>query len=230
MRGRRVTLRPVLPEEATLIHQWNQTVVQDSAAQASISGDLTAATESIREALLAKTRNTLMILAPTGEPIGLVEWAWIGGPRVRTADIGVTIGVPQLWNLGHGADAIDTLIAHLFLQENAHRVQFAVSLSNARMVSSLARPGGPVLEGVRREAGYLDGRHEDLLLFGILRREFDQVLPQAPDLKKRVAGREQLHRDGRLQMRRHLTNTEDSSVHHMMAAVTEPIMEELNRL
>jgi RimJ/RimL family protein N-acetyltransferase len=202
-----------------MILGWYRDVASDISAQASRSANTAASASALQNALENSPLQMLMIVAPDGEPVGLVEWNWLGGPQVRAAEIGVVIGVPGLWNLGFGGDAYDTLVSHLFLHENAHRVQFAVASTNARMVSSLARFGGPVLEGIRREAAYVDGQYDDLLLYGILRSEFDDIIPLAPDLESRISARRELKLAGAQRLRKHLESTQDSAVQHVLNGV-----------
>lgn len=219
MRGRRVSLRPVTGGDAELIHQWVGELAMDASSAASYAGTLATSPESLRRELEQGTTPMLMIVGPKGDPVGVMEWRWVGSPRARTAEIGVSVGMPQLWNLGYGADAYDTLLAYLFLAENAHRVQFSVAKSNVRMLGSLARYGAPVLEGIRRESSYLDGVYEDVLDFGILRSEFDHVLSVAPDLAGRVQARLDLQQAGGQMVRKHLIDSADSSIQHLLTGV-----------
>jgi RimJ/RimL family protein N-acetyltransferase len=202
-----------------MILGWYRDVASDISGQASRGADPAASVSGLQKALENSERQMLMIVSPEGDPVGLVEWNWLGGPQVRAAEIGIVIGIPGLWNLGFGGDAYDTLISHLFLSENAHRVQFAVASTNARMVTSLARLGGPVLEGIRREAAYVDGQYDDLLLFGILRSEFDDIVPLAPDLESRISARRELKLAGAQRLRKHLQSTQDSAVQHLLTGV-----------
>ena len=226
MKGRRVSLRPVSAHDAALIHQWTARVVEDPSAAASFSGSLSQSVTHLEDALRDGEQTMLMILTPSEEPVGVLEWHWIGRPQVRMAEIGVSVGVPELWNLGYGADGFDALIAHLFLAENAHRVQFSVGRSNVRMLQSLTRRGGPVLEGIRREAAYLDGQYDDVLYFGILRHEFDQILEVAPDLAARIDQRRELIDTAQQLVRAHLESTGDSAVQHVITGVIpDPLAE-----
>lgn len=230
MKGRRITLRPVTAQDASLIHQWTARVVEDPSAAASFAGSLSQSVTHLEDALRDGEQTMLIILTPAKEPVGVLEWHWIGRPPVRTAEIGVSVGIPELWNLGYGADGFDALISHLFLSENAHRVQFSVSKSNVRMLQSLARPGGPVLEGIRREAAYLDGQYDDVLYFGILRHEFDQVLEVAPDLAARIDQRRELIDAAHQLVQTHLESTGDSAVQHLITGIVpDPLAERTGR-
>lgn len=226
MKGRRVNLRPVEPEDAALIHGWTTSVVQDPSATASFHGLLSQSVRKLEDALRSGDQTMLMILDSKHKPVGVLEWHWVGSSSVRTAEIGVSVGIPALWNLGYGADGIDTLIAHLFLAENAHRVQFSVSMSNIRMLKLLTIPGGPVLEGIRREACYIDGKYEDVVYFGVLRQEFDQALVLAPDLEERVKQREELTDIARQMVQTHLKSTGDSAVQHLITGVIPDFLAE----
>ena len=219
MKGRRVRLRPITPDDAAAIVAWTEDLQDDASAAAAVAGSLTQSVTTLERELGDGSQTMMMILDPKDEPVGILEWHWVGGLAVRSAEVGVTVGVPGLWTLGYGADAFDTLMSHLFLVENAHRVQFSVRASNLRMIKALTTLGAPVLEGIRREAAYVDGEYDDILLFSILRREFDDVLEVAPDLAERLARRRALQDESRRLLRDHLSATGDSAVQHLVSGV-----------
>ncbi|GLV93834.1 MULTISPECIES: GNAT family N-acetyltransferase [Streptomyces] len=85
--------------------------------------------------------------------------------------LGGAIGDRELWRRGLGAEAFDLLIDHLFHARNAHRVQFTTALYN-KNVLRLVTGVGFTLEGILREYFYLDGRHHDGAVWGLLRHEY----------------------------------------------------------
>jgi RimJ/RimL family protein N-acetyltransferase len=100
--------------------------------------------------------------------IGLHE----GSPEHRTANLGIMIGEKDYWSKGYGADAIRTVLRLAFEQMNLHRVELGTFDFNDR-AQACYRKCGFVEEGRRREDRYIDGQYHDLIIMGILRREWE---------------------------------------------------------
>ena len=106
------------------------------------------------------------------------EWRHIGScgfvevdPRVRNAEIGITIGDKSCWDQGYGSDAMRVLLQHAFKTLNLRRVQLRVFESNARAIHVYQNLGFQE-EGKLRQAHYHAGRYEDVHIMGLLREEW----------------------------------------------------------
>jgi diamine N-acetyltransferase len=106
------------------------------------------------------------------------EWRHIGScgfigidPRVRCAEIGITIGDKSFWDQGYGSDSLRVLLRHSFDTLNMHRVQLRVFESNQRAIH-VYRNLGFQEEGRMRQAHYHAGQYEDVLIMGLLREEW----------------------------------------------------------
>jgi diamine N-acetyltransferase len=107
------------------------------------------------------------------------KWEHIGGAgyhfldqRNRLAECGLFIGPRRCWSRGYGRDALLTLLRYGFETLNLNRVQLQVMEFNRRAIR-LYEKVGFVREGARREAHFHRGRYWDMLLFSILRREWE---------------------------------------------------------
>ncbi len=119
------------------------------------------------------TPNRLHFVIETKEdprPIGVISLESINW-RDRKAEVGVFIGDPEYWGKGYGTDAMSVLLDVGFRWYNLHRIYLYVIASNARAIRSYEKAGFQH-EGRMREAAYINGRFEDLLLLSILEQEY----------------------------------------------------------
>jgi RimJ/RimL family protein N-acetyltransferase len=93
-------------------------------------------------------------------------------PEHRRAYLGIAIGEKEYWSKGYGTDTVRTLLRFAFQQMNLNRVELGTFDFNER-AQACYRKCGFVEEGRRREDRYIDGRYCDLLIMGILRREWE---------------------------------------------------------
>ena len=71
-------------------------------------------------------------------------------PITRAASLGISIGEPDCWNRGYGAEAIGLMLDWAFLELNLHRVWLHVYANNPRGIACYEKVGF-VREGVLRE-------------------------------------------------------------------------------
>lgn len=113
-------------------------------------------------------------------PYSLWTWnhGWIGNVRLhqidrvqRSAELGIMIGVKEMWSRGLATEACTVLLDHAFGRLNLNRVGIGVVSENAAGVA-LWRKLGFVEEGRLREAFWVDGRPCDAIRMGLLQREW----------------------------------------------------------
>ena len=103
--------------------------------------------------------------------IGLVDLDSI----VWTSGVGwlaIGIGEPLYRGQGYGSEAMALLLRFAFHELNLHRVQLTVFSYNLRAIHLYERLGF-VREGVMREFLYRDRQRFDVLLYGLLAREWE---------------------------------------------------------
>jgi RimJ/RimL family protein N-acetyltransferase len=91
------------------------------------------------------------------------------------AEISIMIGEKQYWGKGFAADAISVMIEFAFNRMNLHRVYLHVNEANTGGIRCYEKAGF-IREGVLREAQYFDGKYSNIIVMGILREEFEQIL------------------------------------------------------
>ncbi len=87
----------------------------------------------------------------------------------------IAIGAREHWEQGYGTEAARLALTFAFAELNMHRVQATVFSYNRRSMAMFERLGFR-REGVYREFIHRDGERYDMLLYGILRREFERPL------------------------------------------------------
>lgn len=92
-----------------------------------------------------------------------------------TAWLGIAIGDPANRRLGYGTEALRLVLNYGFRELNLHRVQLTVFSYNQPAIRLYERLGF-VREGVQREALRRDDQRYDVLLYGLLRHEWNDAL------------------------------------------------------
>lgn len=89
-----------------------------------------------------------------------------------TAWLAIGIGNANMRNQGYGTEAMTLLLDFAFRELNLHRIQLSVFANNPRAIRVYENLGFQ-REGVFREFLHRDGQRYDMLLYGILRREWE---------------------------------------------------------
>lgn len=92
-------------------------------------------------------------------------------PIHQTAEFSILLGDASQWGKGYGLEAARLLIGHGFSALNLRRVHCGTFATNAGF-RKLATALGMREEGLRRAAVFKDGRHLDVVEFGLFREEF----------------------------------------------------------
>lgn len=223
MLERKTCLRAAGSADAALVASL--TTQSEDASRIGLRGATADDERGLREAIASGSVSYLIVTTLEGDPIGLVEWRWVGQRVARCAHIGIMITDPELWSLGYGAEAIDNAIEELFYTHDVHRVEFLTAMSNHRVASLLARGQGPVIDGILRDYFYADGQFEDAIVWSILREEFDAASLQLADRNgRRQQRRDQVERTSR-RIASYLAQEEASAVQGLLrqrSAAAEP--------
>jgi UDP-4-amino-4,6-dideoxy-N-acetyl-beta-L-altrosamine N-acetyltransferase len=105
-----------------------------------------------------------------GQHVGGGGFCSIDG-RHRRAEVGLFIGIPDLWDQGLGGDTLRTLLRYGFEQLNLNRIHLRVFAENTRAVH-LYEGLGFQHEGRWRQAEFRHGRYHDMLWMSMLRQEW----------------------------------------------------------
>ncbi|MBU0558943.1 MAG: GNAT family N-acetyltransferase [Bacteroidetes bacterium] len=88
----------------------------------------------------------------------------------RKAELSIMI-LPEFQNKGFAGEAIERIIDYAFHTMNLHRLEAEVIKAN-KPSSRLVEKFGFKLEGTLREAKYVNGNYDDILVYGLLKPEW----------------------------------------------------------
>ncbi len=169
LRGERIILRAIEREDLPNYVQWfnDPVVLEYFGAHLPLS---LAQEEGWYENMLRDSSVCNFAVEFEGQHIGGGGFSSIDG-RHRNAEVGLFIGVPELWDQGLGRDALETLIRFGFQQLNLHRIYLRVFVENKRAVHMYEKVGFRQ-EGRWRQAEFRHGRYHDTLWMSILHDEW----------------------------------------------------------
>jgi diamine N-acetyltransferase len=178
--GNLVRLRPPEREDCPLFVSWLKNPVLRQYITIRYISD--ALEERWFEGLLTDTsRNPpgrlhfVIELLSSAQPVGVVAFDDINW-RDRDAELGIIIGDPEFWGQGYGTDALHTMLEVGFSWYNLHRVHLYAVHDNVRAVRIYEKCGF-CHEGRLRDAIFINGQYQDLLLMSILENELKDVRP-----------------------------------------------------
>jgi RimJ/RimL family protein N-acetyltransferase len=94
------------------------------------------------------------------------------GFRCRSARFGIVIGIKEHWGKGIGTTVTRMMLGHAFDTLNMNRVWLHVYEYNPRGVHVYEKIGFQT-EGRLRQETYRDGRYWDVIVMGLLRKEWE---------------------------------------------------------
>ena len=172
LRGERVYLRPLEPEDAETVHRWYEdTRIQTLMGDPPLS--LAGRRQRYEDAVKgdgADVFRFVICLLDDDRAIGRIDVFEIDRQNGSCA-FGITIGDPDLWGQGLGTDAVNALIDFAFGQLRMERVWLDTDDHNER-AQAVYLKAGFTLEGRFRRAFYQDGRWSDDLRMAMLREEW----------------------------------------------------------
>ena len=168
LRGERVYLRPLEPEDAHLVSGW---YADDRVRR--LMGDLPISRARRRqryeEAVAGDDGDVYRFVICQLEddiPVGRTDIFAIDNVNGSCA-FGITIGEPARWGQGLGTDAVHAVLDFCFGELRMERVWLDTDAENHRAQAAY-RKAGFTLEGRQRRAVVKDGRIGDLLLYARL--------------------------------------------------------------
>lgn len=95
----------------------------------------------------------------------------------RSAEFAILIGEKKYWGRGYSKEAAYLIVNHGFQEINLHRIHCGTSAKNIPM-QKLANFLGMTEEGRRREAMFKHKRFVDMIVYGLLSKEFFKRFPE----------------------------------------------------
>lgn len=169
LQGERIILRAIEREDLPNYVQWFNAPVVLEYFGAYLPLSL-AQEEGWYEKMLQDSSVCNFAVEFEGQHIGGGGFGRIDG-RHRNAEVGLFVGVPELWDQGLGRDVLETLIRFGFQQLNLHRIYLRVFAENKRGVHMYEKVGFRH-EGRWRQAEFRHGGYHDTLWMSILHDEW----------------------------------------------------------
>jgi RimJ/RimL family protein N-acetyltransferase len=91
-----------------------------------------------------------------------------------SAVLQIRIGDPEYLSKGYGSEAVSLLLKFGFEELKLNRIELEVFVDNERAVKSYKK-NGFVEEGIKRQAGFVQGKRKDIMMMSILKSEFDAL-------------------------------------------------------
>lgn len=166
--GEKVCLAPLLKEDAPFVFNWLNTP-----ALAYLNGPYRPTDQMSFDAWfngIGNDRTKVMFAIRKQGDLRLLGYVQITNiqPMFRTCEMGIVIGDPRDRGQGCGQEALALALHHCWNDLNLHRVTLWVVGDNPLAVHAYLKVGFAE-EGRMREAAYVNGRHVDVLVMGILR-------------------------------------------------------------
>ncbi len=169
-KGKQIFLSPFLKEDRLILFEWinNKELVEFNSVYKPVSRE---SHDSWFENLpLRKDAVIFGVRTLFDEKlIGSCQLSSINNVT-RNAELQIRIGDFSMMNKGLGTEAVKLLLDYGFNKLNLKRIYLHVFATNERAINAYKKCGFRK-EGVLREAAYINGRHIDANIMGILKRE-----------------------------------------------------------
>ena len=166
MRGARILLRPVGPEDADELEE----ILREPEVFRWWAG-YEADAKRVREEIFEDPDAVSYAIEADGELIGLIQYQEENAPDYRHA--GIDIFLATAWQgQGLGSEALRVLARHLFDERGHHRLTIDPAAANERAVRAYERVGFRTVGVMREYERGPDGTWHDGLLMDLLAGEF----------------------------------------------------------
>ena len=174
LHGERVQLTALNREDAHIIAGWEQDteflrMLDASPAQPRGIDEIMRWMENGQ-----KARNNFLFGVRTTAISELIGWIELDGIQWThgSAGVGIAIGNRDYWGQGYGSEAMVLILQFAFHELNLHSIHLTAFAYNTRAIALYERLGFR-REGAYREYLHRDGQRYDMLIYGILRREWE---------------------------------------------------------
>ena len=174
LHGERVQLTALNREDAHIIAGWEQDteflrMLDASPAQPRGIDEIMRWMENGQ-----KGRNNFLFGVRTTAISELIGWIELDGIQWThgSAGVGIAIGNRDYWGQGYGSEAMVLILQFAFHELNLHSIHLTAFAYNTRAIALYERLGFR-REGAYREYLHRDGQRYDMLIYGILRREWE---------------------------------------------------------
>ncbi|MEB3177974.1 MAG: GNAT family protein [Nostocaceae cyanobacterium] len=174
--GKLVRLAAPKPEDNEQFAKWSENDEYLRIMDNDPAKPITTETWAQFEAQITATPNAFLFHLRTiadDKMIGIVGLHGIQWTH-QIASMGIAIGNPEYWGKGYGTDALQLILGYAFRELNLYRVGSSTIGYNIRSIKAHTKVGF-CQEGVQRSFIQREGQRFDVIHFGILRPEWEQL-------------------------------------------------------
>mgnify|MGYP000860378491 CR=1 FL=1 len=147
--GEKVTLRPLLPQDAAAIVSYASDPRLRELVDGSYPSSMAECSPWLSSLKSDRNHKHFAIVAPDGRFIGDIELDSISWRR-REGELRICICDPDYWNRGLGTDAVATLAVYAFTQLNLRLIYLRVYTDNHRAIRCYEKVGFRTVGWLRR--------------------------------------------------------------------------------
>lgn len=167
--GKKINIRPVAENDLIKIHEWSNNqfssyFLLEGLGFASLAEFNFQFNEHPSNELIIETNTAIQ------QPIGLIKYV-NSSCSDRRAELLINIFEMHYFKRQESFEAIELILKHLFYYENLERVYSYIFEDESELLEMLEKVGFKK-EGQLKEQSYFSGRYHDLLVLGILKKEF----------------------------------------------------------
>ncbi|MDP6633937.1 MAG: GNAT family protein [Phycisphaerae bacterium] len=174
IRGLRVSLRPLTPDNLPLLDTW----AQDKDIHHSLSRSLVCDLQGELTRPDTHTRESFIIHDEHDQPIGLTSLFNLSSSP-SCGEMAKLVGDPNARGKGYAKESEVLMLAYAFDRLNLNRVFIRTAGFNLQNIK-LNEKLGLRFEGILRECNMLDEELVDIVVMSILSREFEAIYRLAP--------------------------------------------------
>lgn len=173
LHGKKVVLRPVRHSDLRNYLKWF-----NDAAVIKFLHTCLPATESfekkwIEDTLIERRPVFIIEVKQKGKKRKAIGNCGLSGidQKSRIGNFGIAIGEKRYWHKGYGAEAASMLVEYGFNILNLHKIVSSAYAPNAASLKMHNKIGFSK-EGRQKQHTFINGKYEDIILYGLLRKEW----------------------------------------------------------
>jgi RimJ/RimL family protein N-acetyltransferase len=176
IKGKFVTLRAIEEEDLELLREMiNDEKIEKMIGGASFPISTYQQKEWYKSIITDNNNIRLMIETKEDGAVGFVNIVDIDWKN-RSAFHGIKIANKKFHSKGIGTDAVMAVMNYAFKELQLNRLDGAIIEYNVASTKLYCEKCGWVVEGVRRNSIFKNGKYHNLLIVGILKEEYDDLV------------------------------------------------------
>ena len=177
LKGEKVILRPMMKDDIERQHEFNQDVDQYLLNSALPHVSPLERAQEMYDLCTKKDRSAqYFAIEADGKYIGNCSLK-LSIPFPGVYRLGILIGDRDYIEKGYGTDTVRLLLQYGFHYLGARRIGLGTNAKNVRAINCF-RACGFIEEGRSRRVQWIDGEYTDLVIMGILREEWEEMIEQ----------------------------------------------------